>query len=43
MNEDDLDLSNIDKLQTKVLKEMSSELKDLKDKKAIKYIIVYHL
>ena len=36
INEEELDLSNIDKLQIKVLKEMSSELKDLKDKKSDK-------
>ena len=41
INEDDLDLSNIDKLQLKVLKEMIKELKDVKEKKSDK--ITYRL
>ena len=36
INEDELDLSNIGKLQIKVLKEMSLELQELKDKKSDK-------
>ena len=41
INEDNLDLSNIDKLQIKVLKEMIKELKDVKEKKSDK--ITYRL
>ena len=41
INEDDLDLSNIDKLQIKVLKEMIKELKEVKEKKSDK--IMYKL
>ena len=41
INEDDLDLSNIDKLQLKVLKEMIKDLKEVKEKKSDK--ITYRL
>ena len=36
INEEELDLSNIDKLQIKVLKEMIKELKEMKDRKSDK-------
>ena len=36
INEDDLDLSNIDKLQIKVLKEMIKEMNEVKEKKSDK-------
>ena len=36
INEEELDLSNIDKLQIKVLKEMIKELKEVKDRKSDK-------
>ena len=41
INEDDLDLSNIDRLQIKVLKEMIKELQEVKDRKSDK--ITYKL
>ena len=41
INEDDLDLSNIDKLQIRVLKEMIKDLKEVKEKKSDK--IMYKL
>ena len=41
INEDDIDLSNIDKLQIKVLKEMIKEMKEVKEKKSDK--IMYRL
>ena len=41
INENDLDLSNIDKLQIKVLKEMITEIKEVKEKKSDK--IMYRL
>ena len=41
INENDLDLSNIDKLQIKVLKEMVKEIKEVKEKKSDK--IMYRL
>ena len=34
INEDELDLSNIDKLQIKVLKEIIKDVKEVKDKKS---------
>ena len=41
IDENDLDLSNIDKLQIKVLKEMIKEMKEVKEKKSDK--IMYRL
>ena len=41
INENDLDLSNIDRLQIKVLKEMIKEIKEVKEKKSDK--IMYRL
>ena len=41
INEEELDLSNIDKLQIKVLKEMIKELKEVKERKSDK--IMYKL
>ena len=41
INENDLDLSNIDRLQIKVLKEMIKEIKAVKEKKSDK--ILYRL
>ena len=41
INENELDLSNIDKLQIKVLKEAINDLKDIKEKKSDK--IMYKL
>ena len=41
INEEELDLSNIDKLQIKVLKEMIKDLKEVKEKKSDK--IMYRL
>ena len=41
INENELDLSNIDKLQIKVLKEIIKELKDVKERKSDK--IMYKL
>ena len=41
INEDELDLSNIDKLQIKVLKEMIKDLKEVKERKSDK--IMYKL
>ena len=36
INEDNLDLSNIDRLQIKVLKEIIKDVKEVKDKKSDK-------
>ena len=36
INEDNLDLSNIDRLQMKVLKEIIKDVKEVKDKKSDK-------
>ena len=36
INEEELDLSNIDKLQIKALKELIKELKEVKEKKSDK-------
>ena len=36
INENDLDVSNIDRLQIKVLKEMIKEIKEVKEKKSDK-------
>ena len=41
INENELDLSNIDRLQIKVLKEMVKEIKEIKDRKSDK--ITYKL
>ena len=41
INENDLDLSNIDKLQIEALKEMIQDLKEVKEKKSDK--IMYKL
>ena len=41
INENDLDLSNIDRLQIKVLKEMIKEMTEVKEKKSDK--ILYRL
>ena len=41
INEDDLDISNIDKLQIKALKELNSKIKEIEDKKSNK--IMYKL
>ena len=41
INENELDLSNIDKLQIKVLKEIIKELKEVKERKSDK--IMYKL
>ena len=41
INEKDLDLSNIDRLQIKVLKEVIKEIKEVKEKKSDK--ILYRL
>ena len=41
INEHDLDLSNIDRLQIKVLKEVIKEIKEVKEKKSDK--IMYRL
>ena len=41
INEEELDLSNIDKLQIKALKELIKELKEVKEKKSDK--IMYRL
>ena len=41
INEDDLDLSNIDKLQIKALKELIKDMKEVKAKKSDK--IMYKL
>ena len=41
INENNLDLSNIDRLQIKVLKEMIKEIKEVKEKKSDK--IMYRL
>ena len=41
INENELDLSNIDKLQIKVLKEIIKDLKEVKEKKSDK--IMYKL
>ena len=41
INEDELDLSNIDKLQIKVLKEIIKDVKEVKDKNSDK--IFYRL
>ena len=34
INEDELDISNIDKLQIKAIKEMSSRIKEIEEKKS---------
>ena len=41
INEDDLDISNIDKLQIKAIKEMAERIKPIEDKKSDK--IMYRL
>ena len=41
INENDLDISNIDKLQIKALKELNSKIKEIEDKKSDK--IMYKL
>ena len=41
VNENDLDISNIDKLQIKALKELNSKIKETEDKKSDK--IMYKL
>ena len=41
INEDDLDVSNIDKLQIKAIKEMAERIKQIEDKKSDK--IMYRL
>ena len=41
INEDDLDISNIDKLQIKAIKEISNKLKEIEEKKSNK--IMYKL
>ena len=38
INENDLDLSNIDRLQIKVLKEVITEIKEVKEKKSDKIL-----
>ena len=43
INENHLDLSNIDKLQIKVLKEMIKEIQEVKEKKSDKKCIAYLL
>ena len=34
INEEDLDISNVDKLQIKAMKELSNRIKDMEDKKS---------
>jgi len=34
INEEDLDISNVDKLQIKAIKELSNRIKDMEDKKS---------
>ena len=41
INEDDLDISNIDKLQIKAIKELAERIKQIEDKKSDK--IMYKL
>ena len=41
INEDDLDISNIDKFQIKAIKEMAERIKQIEDKKSDK--IMYRL
>ena len=41
INENDLDISNIDKLQIKAIKEISNKLKEIEEKKS--YKIMYKL
>ena len=41
VNENDLDLSNIDRLQIKVLKDMIKEIKEVKEKRVIKLCIAF--
>ena len=41
INENELDLSNIDKLQTKALKQIAKEVKELKDRRTDR--ILYRL
>ena len=41
INENDLDISNIDRLQIKALKELNNKLKEIEDKKSDK--IIYKL
>ena len=41
INENQLDLSNMDKLQTKAIRQISKEVKELKDRKSDK--IMYRL
>ena len=41
INEDDLDISNIDKVQIKAIKEMAERIKQIEDKKSDK--IMYRL
>ena len=39
INENDLDISNIDKLQIKAIKEISNKLKEIEKRKAIRLCI----
>ena len=41
INEDELDISNIDRLQIKAIKEMSERLKALEERKVIEFYIDY--
>ena len=41
INENDLDISNVDKLQIKALKELNNKIKEIEDKKSDK--IMYKL
>ena len=43
INENDLDISNIDKLQIKALKEMNNKIKELQNKNLIELCINYLL
>ena len=42
IDENDLDISNIDKLQIKAIKEMNSKIKELENKNLIGLCINYH-
>ena len=39
INENDLDISNIDKLQIKAIKEINNKIKDMEERKVTEYFI----
>ena len=42
IDENDLDISNIDKLQIKAIKEMNNKIKEIENKKSDRIMFKYH-